>query len=197
MSKLKPEDEIAVPDVEKLRAALYAHFGGEEEFFRQADARVDAFNKVWDRDASDIGDILHAHLVVEHYLLLCAQHQHPSLPDLSTQRLKYDQRLALLSLDNPLMKALLPGLRKLNKIRNDLAHQLHLEVVADDVKAMLACAPYTAMRKAGGYTIPEAPAKIVVDFAHFAASMLNTMAAPDTHIRLKAFADARQPDEQA
>ena len=166
----------------------------------QADARVDAFNKVWDRDASDIGDILACSSCQCEIITLrcfCAQHQHPSLPDLSTQRLKYDQRLALLSLDNPLMKALLPGLRKLNKIRNDLAHQLHLEVVADDVKAMLACAPYTAMRKAGGYNIPEAPAKIVVDFAHFAASMLNTMAAPDTHIRLKAFADARQPDEQA
>jgi len=197
MSKLKPEDEIAALDIEKLRSVLYAHFGGEEEFFRQSNARVDAFNKMWDRDASDIGDILHAHLVVEHYLLLCAQHQHPSLPDLSAQRLKYDQRLALLSLENPLMKALLPGLRKLNKIRNDLAHRLHLEVAADDVKAMLACAPYMAMRKAGGHTIPDAPAKIVVDFAHFAASMLNTMSAPDTYIWLQAFAEARQPNEQA
>lgn len=38
----------------------------------------------------------------------------------------FGDKLKLLNTEDPMVGYLLPGLRKLNKIRNDLAHNLHL-----------------------------------------------------------------------
>jgi len=153
---------------------MLTSLGGIEIFMRDAEERLAVFNALWVRDEKTIGDVLHAHLVVEHCLTQHLQVFYPEMPDLNTLGLKFVQKVKLISAKDHLGQFVREGLIALNKIRNNLAHKMHLEINPLDVRVMRDIPYYKAFRKAGGYTIPEGDLEALLDFSMFAAATLNS-----------------------
>lgn len=75
---------------------------------------------------------------------------------------------------------LLPGIRRLNKIRNRMAHDLDAGITGEDADFYLAQPMFKAMREAGGWNESD-PLAILEKFAEFASTLLHSM--HGTHAR--------------
>ena len=161
----------------KYAARVIELHGGSERFFGLMDQRLQEFNAIWNQDAGRIGRVLRAHLAVEHFLTEYLQFTSPKLGSLENARLSFSQKVELLSDDDQVTCFLKPGLRRLNTIRNRIAHRLRVDIQIEDRDALLGIGMFRAMRAEGAkYSGPEPddPLSVVEQFAMFAAGLLHS-----------------------
>ena len=155
---------------------LVALGGGVENLRGILDADMRAFDKAWDQDADLIGRILRAHLAVEHFMTDCIVGTNPHLGSLDAARLSFAQKVELLDGNDAIVVAIRPGLRKLNEVRNRLAHRLNHPLNRIDVEPMLDIGQFRAVREAVyGPPAPSDPPIVILEgFARFAAGILQS-----------------------
>ena len=174
--------------------------GGREQFIAYTDERLRSFNAIWEQDAGRIGRVLRAHLAVEHFLERYISFINPHLPPLENIRLTFNQKLEMLPDDEPSISFLKPGLRKLNSLRNRMAHRLQVEISDEDRAAILAIPMFNAMRTAlakGKVPKPDDPLSVLEDFAMFAANLLHGGSDPSKDFWAQAAEPPKREAQQA
>ncbi len=143
--------------------------GGHDAFFEKSHAELNRLNAVWKQDSLTIGRILRAHVFVEHFLNELLRAKNPGLGPLDKARLTFAQKVSLVGPESPEVEDLLPGIRRLNQIRNRLAHSLHADLTTEDADVLLNCSLFRAMRDEDARHISEIastkPIDVVEDFA--------------------------------
>ncbi|MDO9112471.1 MAG: hypothetical protein Q7U63_01615 [Polaromonas sp.] len=145
--------------------------GGHDAFFKAADEELADVNGRWNQNVAEIGRILRAHLFVEHYLTQYVAQANPRLGSLTEARATFAQKVALLDAVNPDIATMLPGIKRLNAIRNRLAHNLGTQVSEDDARIFLGCERFSALRAARSTEESQTndPLEILEDFARHTA----------------------------
>ena len=156
--------------------------GGKQKLNEKMDQKLAQINDKWNQDVGAIGRILRAHLFVEHFITECLIAFNPALGDLEKARLSFAQKLALIEDYSPETQELAVGIRRLNKIRNQLAHNLEAKVTDKDKESLLSVKTFSALRVA--LAKPEAPSDdnmdVLEDFAKHVGSRLESLADPDS-----------------
>lgn len=166
--------KIPLVDADKVTARAMELLGGREAFFSAADKEQGEINLRWNQNVDMIGRILRAHLFVEHYLTEYLSKANPRLGSMATARIAFAQKLALLDASNPDIEPILPGVKRLNAIRNRLAHNLSAQVTKEDSEVFLSCGRFAALRaaKANEETLGNSPLDILEDFARHTSLVL-------------------------
>ncbi len=153
--------------------------GGPEVAFEKVDGEFAQMMVLWDQDAPTIGRILRAHLFVEYFLTELLRTKNPQLGSLDNARLTFSQKVSLIDSKSSEIKYLLPGIRRLNQIRNRLAHSLHANLSVDDADALLSCDLFRAMRdeSAKRHSRPASaePLNVYEDFALHVGSTIKSL----------------------
>jgi len=140
-----------------------------------------------------MGRILRAHLFVEHYLTRYLQTQNPNLGDLDEARISFAQKLGLVGQAEKSLAHLLPGIRRLNAVRNRISHTLKIELTPEDSRAFLSITLFQEYRKrvARPKKPNDDPVRVVEDFAKYAGIMLEAASNPDRLKWAEAMKDVR------
>ena len=88
--------------------------------------------------ADRIGRVLVSHLMLEHYLDRCLRAVAPSDFNFSRPSLSFAQKVDILSgPESHIVGAgMVPGIKRVNKIRNALAHDLQAEITTADIQPL-------------------------------------------------------------
>lgn len=158
------------PDKEIVINRTLELLGGPDRARQVIDAEFDSMTKRWNQDVESIGRILRAHLYLEHYMTEYLEKSNPRLGSLSDARLSFNQKVLLLDA-NPSLIDLIPGIKRLNTVRNRLAHQLTAIVREEDAAVFLEAGFFKAMRDEGGKpNLPsQNPLDILEEFAQHAS----------------------------
>lgn len=146
--------------------------GGEAEYQKIADEEHHEVMKIWNQNTELIGRILRAHLFVEKFMVMHLRHLRSSRAQ-STQG--FAKKIEHLDRGDPEVVAVIPGIRKLNEIRNRLAHEINATLTAEDVGEFFQCRNfyhlmlYRHQRKIGALQ----PIEVLEDFSRFAAITLS------------------------
>jgi hypothetical protein len=152
----------------------------EKPFLDMDDLNLHEIRELWDGvDIEALGRVLRAHLTLEHYVNEHLDRRNPNLGDYRKLRLEFAQRLDLLDMAVPLVRRLLPGLKRINTIRNHYAHNPHYEVTGKDTDPFYCdpgfFEPYLAARfKGRGARADLSPIEQIEAFAEFASTWLRT-----------------------
>jgi hypothetical protein len=122
--------------------------GGVDAFRVAADGELGEINIRRDQNVVVIGRILRAHLFVEHFMTEYLAGANPRLGSLADARTTFAQEVTLLDVENPDIAAMLPGIKRLNSIRNRLAHKLDAQVTEDDARVFIGCERFAALCEA-------------------------------------------------
>jgi hypothetical protein len=122
-------------DTDDFLSSKYA-----QQLLRDADAietELGQFNtrwgSFWRRNADHLGTVLISHLAIEHYIDDWLTAANPGLKPVGDTRLSFANKADLLDGVDASIQWLLPGVRRLNRIRNQLAHNLEAEVTEEDL----------------------------------------------------------------
>ena len=124
----------------KILAKAGERIGGREELERLGQAEFFRNLGRWDQDIDEIGRILRAHLFVERYMTEYLESTNPRLGSVNEARLTFTQKVALLDKNDQNVQGCVQGLRRLNSIRNRLAHRTNEGVSEEDGAFFLKCA---------------------------------------------------------
>jgi hypothetical protein len=139
-----------------------------------------SLRRITSATADRIGRVLLSHLMLEHYLDRNLTAIAPRDFDFARPSLSFAQKVDILSGPESYLVAtgLVPGIRRVNKIRNSLAHDLRAEISAADVQPLV-----DYLRHAGrgrGLAIPKDPIVVVETFSALAiAGMVGFASAVD------------------
>ncbi|WP_348815490.1 hypothetical protein NFG57_04610 [Halomonas sp. H10-59] len=170
--------------------------GGKQNLSDEMDQKLARISNKWDQDVGAIGRILRAHLFVEHFITECLIAFNPALGDLDKARLSFSQKLALIENYSPEIQELAAGIRRLNKVRNQLAHTLEAKVTDKDKESLLSVKTFSALREElakPGYP-SDNNMDVVEDFAKHVGSRLESLADPGS--LANRFQQARREYEQ-
>jgi hypothetical protein len=183
-----------IPNPESVVRHVIQLLGGREKAYQAIDADLQAARQRWAQDTTRIGRILRAHLFVEHFLGEHLQAKNPNLGSLDDARVTLAQKLSLLDAKTSTVAYLLPGMRRLNTIRNRIAHSLHADVTEDDARVFIGISLFSAMREELGKrehrVLSSDPVDIMEDFAVHAGSVLHQ--SPMAGVWAQAFQMAKQ-----
>ena len=173
--------------------------GGRDKALAHFDADVRLLNARWDQDTDAIGRILRAHLFVEHFLTEYLVARNPALGPLEDARLTFAQKLALIGEATGGVAYLAPGIRRLNTIRNRLAHSLSAEITPDDINVFLGIVLFKAMRDelAKPNQASADPMDILEDFSRHTGSALHASATRNDELWAEAIKLAEAETEAA
>ena len=145
--------------------------GGHEKFMELAEREHSEMQTRWNQNVEVIGRILRSHLYVEHYMTEYLVQANPRLGSLQDAKLSFAQKLNLLDSKNPAIARILPGVKRLNKIRNQLAHNLNASVTTDDAGVFLSEPSFHALRveRFRDKALPADPLHILEEFCYFAS----------------------------
>jgi hypothetical protein len=168
--------------------------GGPERAREVTDTEFGEMVTRWNQDTNVIGRILRAHLYVEHYLTEFIRRANPRLGSIANARLSFNQKLALLDTNSPAVVELKPGIDRLNKIRNRLAHRLSSAIEPADSHIFLAAPMFSSMRfvALGRPAATLTPIELLEQFSLHAANIL----AGEFNSFSKAFGQALQEQEE-
>jgi len=121
--------------------------GGKDKLNEEMDSKLSAINQKWNQDIDAIGRILRSHLFVEHFITECLIFFNPNLSHARDVRLSYSQKLKFIEGYSNEIRDLAPGIRRLNKIRNRLAHTLEATVSDEDTNVILGIASFRCLRE--------------------------------------------------
>ncbi|MBD2066310.1 hypothetical protein H6F93_02000 [Leptolyngbya sp. FACHB-671] len=189
---------MTFPNPETVVKHVIRLMGGHEEARQKFDADFRYITTCWEQDTTTIGRILASHLFVEHFLTEYVQAKNPQLGSLAEAHISFSQKVALVGTGEPGTDYLLPGIRRLNKIRNRIAHTLRAEVTEDDANAFLQIELFQSLRTelARTSSTPSVPSTdpiiVLEDFAKHAGSSLHASIAPFADIWAKAFRAAEE-----
>jgi hypothetical protein len=163
------------PDPSHVVKRVIELLGGKDRLHEVLDAEFGEMRRRWDTDPERIGRVLRAHLYVEHYLTENIQNANPRLGQLSKTRISFSQKVALLDRSNKNLNEAVPGIERLNAIRNRLAHQLDVKITDEDLTAFRSAGMFWAMREESAK--PASPSTdhldILEDFARHAVHWLS------------------------
>lgn len=167
--------DISDIDQQKITARAIELMGGKDAFFNAADQELEKIHTQWNQNIELIGRILRAHLFVEHYMTEYLAKTNPRLGDLNQARLSFSQKTELLEPSNPDMADIVPGIKRLNKIRNRLAHKLNVQVTEEDSSFFLKSERFAALRSVRDREKPLStdPLDILEDFAQYTSTVFN------------------------
>jgi hypothetical protein len=167
--------DISDIDQQKITARAIELMGGKDAFFNAADQELEKIHTQWNQNIELIGRILRAHLFVEHYMTEYLAKTNPRLGDLNQARLSFSQKTELLEPSNPDMADIVPGIKRLNKIRNRLAHKLNVQVTEEDSSFFLKSERFAALRSVREREKPLSPdpLDILEDFAQYTSTVFN------------------------
>ena len=153
--------------------------------------RRQEFMSVWDQDSKELGQILHAHLVVEYFLTEHLKHIHPTL-DLIKLRLNYKQKVGMIPPTDAMLSMLKPGLSALGSIRNKAAHVRRAQISDADVQPILKLDFYVTMTGLLNIDLKTASAtEVYLSFARWAADTLHSATGSDNEKWNRAFDPAQ------
>ena len=158
--------------IQKRAAEL---LGGEAEYKRIAAQESNEAQLRWKLDTDSIGRILRAHLFLERFVTENLQRANPALGSIEKAKLSFAQKIELLNPNNPDIADVTPGIRRLNSIRNRLAHQSDAAVTSDDAATLLQCRTFSGalrMRLGNGVDALK-PIEVLEDFARHASIALS------------------------
>lgn len=163
------------PDPAKVVQRVIELIGGKDKLQAALDAEFGEMRRRWETDTDRIGRVLRAHLYVEHYLTENLQKANPRLGPLSKTRVTFSQKVGLLDRTNRSLNEAIPGIERLNAIRNRLAHQLDVNITQEDIAIFRSASMFWAMRQESAKPgVPsEDPLDILEDFARHAVHWLN------------------------
>lgn len=169
-------------DPNEFAKRLKDAFGGADKFLASMEERRNHFNALWARDRDKIGRVVHAHIVVEHFMTLYISSKNPNISNIDNARLTFNQKLLLVGTNDPSVSYLLPGIQRLNEIRNRLAHRLDAEITRGDATVFLSIPLFREMRVALGDVSIDArsPIEILELFARDAAVAFQCAANPES-----------------
>lgn len=195
MSKtLKP------PDPQKVVENVLALMGGREKAFSIFDADFEMTAKLWNQNTDVIGRILRCHLFVEHFITEYLTAKHPTL-DFDKSRLSFAQKLDLVANHLPPGTAhIVPGVRRLNTIRNRLSHTLKGDISEDDAKVFTDIPLFEAIRREANkrHPLSSEPLAILEFFAQHAGAVLHSVSTMNSEVWSEAIDMALEdapPDE--
>jgi hypothetical protein len=156
--------------------------GGKGKLNEEMDSKLNKINQRWNQDIDAIGRILRAHLFVEHFITECLVSFNPSLGDIKEARLTFSQKLTLIEGYSEETKELSKGIKRLNKIRNQLAHKLAGTVTDQDKESLLSVLSFRALRNELAKPGVASDDNLVVleDFAKHVGGRLSSLADPDS-----------------
>lgn len=169
-----------LPEFELIQKHVFEFYGGKDKFFAAAEQQHRDILAHWAQEIDVIGRILRAHLFVEFFIERALLRRNPNLGSIERARLSFHHKLELLfnGPDLPGIDYLLPGLRRLNTIRNRIAHTLHADLSVDDAKAFLNIRRFKAMRaqQDNPQSPNDEPLVVLEDFAKHAGFALQAVA---------------------
>jgi hypothetical protein len=176
--------------VDSVTSYIIEQYGGKEKCLAAFDRKIHAFNSMWSQqDIEVIGRVQRAHLIVEHYLAEFITHTNPKLGSIENARLTFAQKAELVGSSNVKLAMFLPGIRRLNKIRNRLAHNLSVAITEEDTAVFLSVWPFSSLRTE--LAKPGKPSDdaldIVEEFARRVAMDIQGELSGDNEIFRKAF----------
>lgn len=175
---------------EEFMSALYEEFGGFDKFNSSVEESVIKFEKIWNQDYESIGRVLRAHLAVEYFVNKYIEFKNPNLNNFKKAKLSFAQKIELLSEEDKIISDIKPGIKRLNAIRNGIAHKLQVHINNEDRSAFLNIIAFQAMRNERAKRLgPEKddPLSVLEQCAKFAASMFQSASDPNKDLWHKAF----------
>jgi len=167
---------VEVPDTEEFINRLFESYGGAKQFLEVTKRKLAEFNALWTQDIDSKGRVLRSHLIVEFYMTAYLQKTNPNLGSIDDAKIGFGQKVELLGEKDLFVKTLIPGVRRLNAVRNRLAHNLSVRVTQDDVNAFMSIGIYKAIReKPENQADPlnNDPLEVYDDFAMFVAGIFH------------------------
>lgn len=169
-------------DHEKVVKRIIELSGGTEKLNCEMDYKLAKINEKWNQNIDSIGRILRAHLFVEHFMTECLANFNPNLGDVNEARLTFAQKLVLIEGYSSETLELSKGIRRLNKIRNQMAHNLAGAVTDQDKELFLSVATFNALRNE--LAKPNFPSDnnlvVLEDFAKHVGARLASLSDPDS-----------------
>lgn len=164
----------SLPDPGRLAKRTVELLGGPEKARELIHREFDEMERRWNQDVQSMGRILRAHLYVEHYLTEYIEKANPRLGSLAEARIGFAQKVELLDPNDSRIADVVPGIKRLNAIRNRLAHRLTASVTSEDAACFLQAKYFKAMREEGAK--PNVPSQdllnILEQFAQYAGSTI-------------------------
>ncbi|HCG8164660.1 hypothetical protein V3H21_22200 [Vibrio parahaemolyticus] len=122
--------------------------GGVEQLKVNSDRSLQEINSKWHQHTEIIGRVLRSHLFVEHYMAGYLVSSSLSTSRKKADKLTFAQKVDLVEQANePQLEELLAGIRCLNRIRNNIAHNLAIELTLDSIKAMADTKSFVVLRR--------------------------------------------------
>jgi hypothetical protein len=149
--------------------------GGEAEFRKIADQESKEVMGRWNQDTELIGRILRAHLFLEQFISENLQHANPKLGSIDKAKLGFAQKIDLLDPCDPNITEVTPGIRRLNSIRNRLAHRSKTAVTLEDAAELLRSKNFERLLREqhGEKFATLTPIEVLENFARFASIALS------------------------
>ncbi len=170
--------------------------GGAAALSKQTDEKLAFINEKWDQDVVGIGRVLRAHIFVEYFMTKCLQAINPNLGSLDGARVNFSTKLKLLKGYSNHIDMMLPGIRRLNTIRNRMAHSLEANIDDKDIEVILSDKYFESLREE--HAKPEKPStdkfEIIEDFAQHVGAYLESEGHADSLAQrfIKAFKEVQK-----
>jgi len=180
-------------DEQKIKSTIdkiFELYGGKKAFEEDSQNQLKDFNEKWSQDEGLLGRILRSHLVVEHYLTVWLQYINPSLGSIDNAKLSFSHKVSLIGESDLAVKDLVPGIRRLNKIRNRVAHNLSVTILPEDEDALKSSRLFKAMIDLDEDLYCGSSAtgiELLEGFAKYAAGLLQAGSHENTNIWREAF----------
>lgn len=185
-------------DPRRIAAHVIDILGGRDAAFKHFDTEFRAISERWNQDSEIIGRILKAHLFVEHFLNEYLIAKNPNLGSTEEARLTFFQKLVLISHSSDDLAYLIPGIKRLNQIRNRIAHNLGAEITKSDVDVFMSIKAFKAMRneQVSSEQPSKAPVDIIEDFSRFAGIALQATINRNNKLWEEAFRRAEAENDE-
>jgi hypothetical protein len=187
------ENNLAVR--EKLVARIIELSGGVEQLKLKSDRSLEDINSKWLQHTEVTGRVLRAHLFVEHFMTNYLQSGVSALSSKKVDRLTFSQKLDLVVKTNDSQpQEILTGVKCLNRIRNQIAHNLSVELTPSLIDDIAAINSFMALRAELAKPCQPCadPISIIEDFAKHAGVIFDSIADPNSLSKLFSLALTEQ-----
>lgn len=160
---------------------VIARFGGPKRFFAIQAERHARLTEAWAQDADVIGRVVRCHLFVEHFMDdFLDSHCHALSPP-SLAGLTFNQKISLLPKEHVFISPLTPGVKRINQIRNRIAHTLRADLSGKDAQVFTRIELFAEFRKVGGdaAVLTGSPLLVLESFAQYVGMTMAAAAASD------------------
>jgi hypothetical protein len=163
-------------------------YGGEEKFFvffAAVKAHMKTVNMPETPTMEDASRVLHAHLMAERFLTRYLKSLKPRSRSIQNAGLSFSQKLDQIKPKDSSVSFLIPGLRRMDLIRNRLSGDFPKAVTEQDKKALFAVPLFKEVMDSTGCEsekMSEDAVSVLECFATFAGIILHNAADPDKRL---------------